>query len=143
MTSLPTEDLLGFNVVTKDSAECVAQVMDWLNAGERNKYFACANPHALEMAASDDAVTAALRDADLLTPDGVGVLIASRLKGGQIRDRVTGSSMYYGLMRALNERGGGSVFFLGSSDEHLAEIREKCAKGLPKYPSRRCLFTPV
>ncbi|MEM7280731.1 MAG: WecB/TagA/CpsF family glycosyltransferase [Pseudomonadota bacterium] len=131
MTSLPTEDLLGFNVVTKDAGQCVAQVMAWLNAGERNKYFACANPHALEVAANDQAVTAALRDADLLTPDGVGVLIASRLKRGKIRDRVTGSSMFYGVMRALNDRGGGSVFFLGSSDEHLVEIQQKCAEDYP------------
>ncbi len=134
MTSISTEDLLGFRVTTQNTAQCVAQVMSWLAAGEKNKYFACANPHALEMAAQDDRVTEALKDADLLTPDGVGVLIASRLTGGKIRDRVTGSSMFYGVMKALNERGGGSCFFLGSSAEHLEKIKAKCQQ---EYPNIR------
>ena len=133
-TTLQEEELLGYSITTRSTHECVAQVLSWLDRGERNKFFACANPHALETAAQDPAVRAALEDADLLTPDGVGVIIASRLKGGVIRERVTGSSMFYGVMAALNQRGGGSCFFLGSSDEHLKEIQSKCER---EYPNVR------
>lgn len=130
-SSKNSEKLLGYDITTMTPAECVGQVMDWLGAGERNKYFACANPHALEIAAQQPQVRAALMDADLLTPDGVGVIWASKLKGGSIRARVTGSSMFYGVMAALQKRGGGSVFFLGSSEEHLEEIKAKCEKDYP------------
>jgi len=95
------------------------------------RWLACANPHSLEVARGDAAFAAALHAADILVPDGVGMVLASRILGGRIRARVTGSDIFLGLNAALSARGGTSCFFLGSTDENLAAIREKMAADFP------------
>jgi N-acetylglucosaminyldiphosphoundecaprenol N-acetyl-beta-D-mannosaminyltransferase len=53
----------------------------------------------------------ALKSADWLVPDGVGVVFASRLLGGTVKTRVTGSDVFEGLHARMNARKGMSVFF--------------------------------
>ncbi|HEY9134823.1 MAG TPA: WecB/TagA/CpsF family glycosyltransferase, partial [Pseudomonadales bacterium] len=79
----------------------------------------------------DETFAKALKNADWLVPDGAGVVLASRILGGEIQGRVTGSDIFYGLNRRMNEKGGMSVFFLGSTQEVLAQICERMAKDYP------------
>ena len=58
------------------------------------------------MAMSDPAAAEALKAADVLIPDGVGAVLASRILGGGIRKRITGSDIFRELSRRLNDRGG-------------------------------------
>ncbi len=97
-------------------------------------WLVCLNPHSARMAEGDPAAGAALRAADILIPDGVGVIIASRILGGSIRERITGSDIFRELRRHLNARGDASYFFLGSTDETLAIIRNRLSK---EYPAIR------
>jgi N-acetylglucosaminyldiphosphoundecaprenol N-acetyl-beta-D-mannosaminyltransferase len=132
-----TEDILGYQVFSGSSSACVALAEEWLISGETGRFFACANPHSLEVARNDPDFRSALLGADLLSADGVGILIASRLMGGTLRERVTGFDMFMGVSQVL-ERTKGSVFFLGSTEETLAKIRERIAVD---YPSIRVLGT--
>jgi N-acetylglucosaminyldiphosphoundecaprenol N-acetyl-beta-D-mannosaminyltransferase len=129
------EDILGYRVTTMSIEACLHQVFAWVQGGAdgvgKGRYFACLNPHSIETARGDEAFAAALRDADLSVPDGVGILIASRILGGKITRRVTGSDIFWGLHRLLNERGGFSVFFLGSTSETLAEIVDRMNRDYP------------
>ncbi len=154
-----TEDCLGYGVTTREAAACVALMERWVvgwavSAGDAapadgvemagdvevagvavgsggGRWLACANPHSLEVARADAAFAAALHAADLLVPDGVGMVLASRILGGRIRARVTGSDIFLGLNAALSARGGTSCFFLGSTDENLAAIRDRMAADFP------------
>lgn len=128
-----SEDIVGYPVSSSDRDVLVAQVMAWIAAEEGRPchYFACANPHAIEMAERDPAFRAALVEADFLTPDGIGVVYASRLLGGDIRRRVTGMDIFLGTMAAMQAAGGGRCFFLGSTDETLAEIGARAAADFP------------
>jgi len=51
---------------------------------------ACVNPHSLVVASSDSRPQAALQNADILIPDGTGIVMAARLlhlpikKGGRV-----------------------------------------------------------
>ena len=56
---------------------------------------------------------------------------ASKILGGSIRDRVTGTDVFFGLSKALNESGGRSCFFLGASEDTLKKIRSKMAVDFP------------
>lgn len=103
----------------------------WLDKKERRKVFVCANPHSLVEARHDDVFQQALHGGDLITPDGTGIVLASKLLGGTIRERVTGSDIFWGLSDTLNKTGGKSYFFLGSSEETLTAIKEKMAKEYP------------
>lgn len=126
-----TEDILGYPVTTAPAEACIAEIVQWIGAGEKGRYLVCANPHSLETARSDRLFDAALRQADLVVPDGVGIVIASRILGGTIRQRVTGSDIFQGVSAALNEAQGLKVFFLGSTKENLAAISERMHTDFP------------
>ena len=53
-------------------------------------YVACANPHSFVVTEKDDVFRAALKQADILFPDGVGIVLAAKLQGLQLSQRVTG-----------------------------------------------------
>ncbi|MBK7991242.1 MAG: WecB/TagA/CpsF family glycosyltransferase [Comamonadaceae bacterium] len=94
-------------------------------------WLACLNPHSYAVALEDQAFLEALRSADWLIPDGVGVVLAGRLLGASIPERVTGSDIFYGLHQRMNAAGGFSVFFLGASEETQALIRARMAVDYP------------
>jgi N-acetylglucosaminyldiphosphoundecaprenol N-acetyl-beta-D-mannosaminyltransferase len=102
-----------------------------------SRVFACANPHSLHVAGSDEQFRHALVSADLLTPDGVGILLGSRILGGGIKERITGHDVFEDTCELLSPRGG-SMFFLGSSEPILSLIRERLARD---YPSVRLAGT--
>jgi N-acetylglucosaminyldiphosphoundecaprenol N-acetyl-beta-D-mannosaminyltransferase len=67
----------------------------------------------------------------MVTPDGTGMVIASRILGGRIRYRITGSDIFLGVSEALNQRGNFRYFFLGSSQETLATIQDNLRNDFP------------
>lgn len=131
MAELPNERILGYSVTNALKDYCIRQVLQWLESSKTKKYLACANPHSLMVARKDQTFKEALQNADLLVPDGIGMVIASIILGGQIRERVTGSDMFLGLNGVLNEKGGCRVFLLGSTDRTLAKIEEKMRAEFP------------
>jgi len=126
-----TENILGYKVSRQLPEQCIDQITAWMDSGENRKIFVCANPHSLVEANNDSKFQRAIRDADLVTPDGVGIIIASKILAGTIRKRVTGSDIFWGLSARLNEVGGKSYFFLGSTDATLASIKEKMCVEYP------------
>lgn len=131
MTRQTTEAVLGYDITTKSCGDCVAEIMSWLDGNEHGRYLACANPHSLEVARGDELFQKALKTADMLVPDGIGIVLASRISGGGIRQRVTGSDIFHEVNAALNKRGEASVFFLGSTSATLAKIQERMARDYP------------
>ena len=129
-TEQDPQSILGYAVKNASPEQCVNQIVAWIN-GASQKVFFCANPHSLVMAKNDQAFQEALHNADLLTPDGIGIVLASRILGGKISERVTGSDVFWGLSEILNAQGGKSCFFLGSTEATLATIRERMALDFP------------
>ena len=125
--------LFGYEIAAESVEGCLDQIVAWLGDGERRRYFACANPHSLVVADGDPEFRQALLDAHLLVPDGVGILLGSRILGGKIRDVVTGSDIFSGLSRRLDQAGERrySYFFLGASEGTLAEISARLSRDYP------------
>jgi N-acetylglucosaminyldiphosphoundecaprenol N-acetyl-beta-D-mannosaminyltransferase len=130
-TQSNTETILDYPITLDSTETCVERIMAWLDRGGKARVFVCANPHSLVMARSDPFFRRAMLKADLLTPDGAGIVLASKILGGSIRTRVTGSDIFAGLNRALDRKGGGRVFFLGSSAANLEVIKKKMAEVYP------------
>lgn len=146
--SSANEDILGYRITTNPLDVCLQQILGWVKDRAKARYFACLNPHSVEVARRDSIFTAALQDADLVVPDGVGILVASRILGGGIRQRVTGSDIFWGLNDLVNQCGGHSVFFLGSTPDTLARIVERMGRDYPNIrvagvysPPFRGIFT--
>jgi N-acetylglucosaminyldiphosphoundecaprenol N-acetyl-beta-D-mannosaminyltransferase len=126
-----TEKILGFSVESRSVVECVENMVDRIKTADRFSWFSCLNPHAYAVSLKDPLFSSALRDSNWLVPDGVGVVLASRVLNGDIRERVTGSDIFIGVQNALDRMGGYSVFFLGASDRTLGIIRKKMKRDYP------------
>ncbi|MCE7912980.1 MAG: glycosyltransferase [Candidatus Brocadia sp. AMX3] len=126
-----TENILSYPVTTGSKEDCIARIIQWVGTGAKGKYFVCANPHSLEMAKKDMIFEEAIKKADLITPDGVGIVIASKLLGGCIRERITGSDIFLEVSAVLNKESNYTYFFLGSTEKNLQTIKDKMKVDFP------------
>ena len=96
------------------------------------RWLACLNPHSYAVAKDDAHFAKALKNADWLIPDGAGVVLASKMMGGRVTERITGSDVFSSLLERMNSEHGHSVFFLGSTEETLMHITTKMARDYPQ-----------
>ena len=95
------ENILGYAVDRNNVDECSDAIMTTLAQGDRScRWLACLNPHSYAVALDDRSFASALHDANWLVPDGVGLVWASAVLGGQVRVRVTGSDIFSALHHA-------------------------------------------
>lgn len=88
-----------------------------------------ANPIMVCQALRDGEFRKILNEADLVTPDGSGILWAARKLGGQLPERVTGADLALELMRRRPEAG---YFFLGGRPGVAEEAAERARKENPR-----------
>lgn len=90
------------------------------------------NAYSYNMALKDSAFAEALENGDYLAPDGMSIVKACRLLKAKSRprERIAGWDVFAFEMERLNAVGG-KCFFLGSSEEVLAKIRERAARDYP------------
>lgn len=96
------------------------------------KILACVNPHSVEETRRNPAFREALTGADLITADGTGIVVASRLRRGRVRERVCGPDIFPLLCAHLNAaKAGTRMYFLGTNDATLAALRTKFEAEFP------------
>ena len=89
-----------------------------------------ANPEIIYQATEDIRLQTVINTADLVVPDGIGVVWAARQLGIQIKERVTGIDLTEKILEEGN-RSGWRIFLLGSRPG-IAEIA--ISKLYRKYP---------
>lgn len=101
-----------------------------LHSGEQRIFFT-PNLEMLEAAQKSDEIKALLNSASILLPDGVGVILSSRLSNTPIANKIAGIDFGEELI-ALAEREKKTVFLLGGR----AGVAKKAAKNLlKKHPN--------
>jgi N-acetylglucosaminyldiphosphoundecaprenol N-acetyl-beta-D-mannosaminyltransferase len=98
-----------------------------------NKIINTINPHSYCVANKDLNFKAALKNSDILLPDGIGIVWAEKFLNGNSIKKIAGYDLFVFLMNKLNEELG-SVFFLGASEATLTKIRKRC---LSEYPNMK------
>ena len=91
------------------------------------------NAHSFVTAQQDAAFADALRRSDVLLPDGVSIVWACKflkMKNAP-REKIAGTDLFRHHMARLEEKGGGTCMFMGSSPKVLGLIREKAAVQYP------------
>ena len=101
---------LPFDALTLDEAADRADVLLLAGAGGM---IATVNPEILLRCRRDKEYSSAVRRADLILADGIGVVLASRILGTPLPERVTGADLTQRLLSRLAERGG-RVFLYGA-----------------------------
>lgn len=106
------ENYLGVNVCNADMGETLEEI-DKIIKKRVPSFVVAINPEKIMKASKDKRLLELLNSAAIQIPDGVGVLIASRLKGGSIRTRVTGIDLMYGICQNAAKKGY-RVYLLGA-----------------------------
>ena len=121
--------LLGVRV----HAVTMSQTLAWVEAAvaERSPRQICtANPEFIMAAQRDREFFELLNRADLVIPDGVGLLWAARQQGAHLAERVAGSDLIYRLAEIAAQRGW-RIYFLGAAEG----VAQRAAEALQaKYP---------
>jgi N-acetylglucosaminyldiphosphoundecaprenol N-acetyl-beta-D-mannosaminyltransferase len=90
------------------------------------------NAQLVSLAAHHPRFAAALRSADLAVPDGISVVLATRLLGRPVPERVTGGELMERLCIECAQHSL-SVFFLGGLPEAAEKTARKFEQNLPTF----------
>ncbi|MCW3786644.1 WecB/TagA/CpsF family glycosyltransferase [Plebeiibacterium sediminum] len=85
------------------------------------------NGHSYSVAKRDKLFQEALRDSDILLPDGEAVVLGAKLLYGHKIKKIAGFDMYIHLLKELNDKNG-SCFFLGAQPQTLELIDRRLHK---------------
>ncbi|MEK3673918.1 MULTISPECIES: WecB/TagA/CpsF family glycosyltransferase [unclassified Paenibacillus] len=90
-----------------------------------------ANPEITLASQSDGRLREIICSADLIVPDGIGIVMAARRQGDPIPERVTGYDLLLSLLAKGNERGW-SFYFLGTDEVTSGQAVERIALRYPQ-----------
>jgi len=124
-------EVLGSRISADGPDGATRRALALMDSGVHGHYIACANPHSLAVADRDPGFREALRNADILTPDGVGVVLAGKILSRPPFTRVVGYDLFTRLSESASRRSGVRFFFLGSSEQVLERIVERMAGEFP------------
>ena len=118
---------VGFDSITLDQA--AARGMELLHAGGAH-YVVTPNPEIVEACRRDRAVMDAVNGADLVLPDGIGIIYGAKILGTPLPGRVTGIAFAQALMERMAE-GGEELFLLGAKPGYAQQAAENLRRRYP------------
>jgi N-acetylglucosaminyldiphosphoundecaprenol N-acetyl-beta-D-mannosaminyltransferase len=129
-------DVLGVKFDNIELSEAVERGLE-LIGGRKAAYAVTPNPEIVMAAGKDPALMSALNAADIVLPDGIGVVYAAKILGTPLKTRVPGIDFACGLIKALSESGG-SIYLFGAKPG----VAEKAAENLSaQFPGIRVCGT--
>lgn len=127
----PTVSILGVPI----HAVTTAQTLAWVEAAVRARtprQICTANPEFVMTAQDDADFRAVLNAADLVLPDGVGLLWAAWWQGQTLPERVAGSDLIYHLA-ALAAQHHWRLYFLGAAEGVAEQAAAQLQGGFPGW----------
>ncbi len=123
------ETVLGIQVNTENYDELIEQIFQRIERKEKSLIVAI-NPEKIMKAKEDPALKKLLNEAEFQIPDGIGVILASKIQKGQISERVTGVDL---MMRLCEEAATKqkSIFLYGGKPGVAASAAEKLKELYP------------
>lgn len=124
-------NILGINFSKLTLKETVA-LIDRKVSECNNKIFhiITVNPEIAVQIQKDPELKKISIESDLITPDGIGIVFASKFKGNAISERVTGYDLFLKSLKVGNEEGW-SFYLLGSDEEVNRKASEYIIKNYP------------
>lgn len=128
--SLPTRNVLEFPITALPLEEQVKTIVRWADQCQ-SKTVCVANVHMLMEAYWNPDFGTVLKNADLVTPDGMPLVWMMRRLGAISQERVAGLDLFLAVCE-LAQKQEVSLFFVGSQREILSPMRKKLNKEFPK-----------
>lgn len=124
------ETILGVDV-SKETYQSLTEKLFGLIGTDKQAFIVAVNPEKIMKASDDKELRDLINQADYQIPDGIGVLLASRLQKGSIRERITGIDLMQTLVAEAAQREK-KIFLYGGKPG----VAEQASKNLlKKYPS--------
>jgi N-acetylglucosaminyldiphosphoundecaprenol N-acetyl-beta-D-mannosaminyltransferase len=127
---MPTARVLDFPITALKFDDQIQTILGWAIARE-SKTVCVANVHMIMEAHWNPEFASILKNADLVTPDGMPLVWMMRRMGARYQDRVAGLDILQSsceLAQKLNV----SVFFMGSQAEILSGMRKRLEREFPR-----------
>lgn len=123
------ETILGIHVSNETYSSLKKQLFVDMENGKQ-AFIVAVNPEKIMKAAKEPELKLLINGADYQIPDGVGVLIASKLQGGTISKRITGIDLMMELIReaALKKK---RIFLYGAKPGVAEKAKEKLMNTYP------------
>jgi N-acetylglucosaminyldiphosphoundecaprenol N-acetyl-beta-D-mannosaminyltransferase len=128
---MTTINLFGYSVSRRGCFGDIETAFKAIDANNRTAYMACANPHSLVTASSDLVFSKALQTADVLLPDGSGIVLAAKVLNLPLSEKVAGSDFFIECNRQAESLGYIRYYFMGSSQKVLNLITERLNREYP------------
>ena len=122
-------NVLGIRFDNLTPADAIAQGADLLTQPGFH-YAVTPNPEFILTAEQDADFARILNAADLVLPDGIGVIYSARILGTPLTGRVTGIDFAAGLLAHLDKTGG-RLFLLGAKPGVAEEAGRRLARDYP------------
>lgn len=123
--ALPTREVIGLPLVDATAQATIEAV---LAPGRRTVAFL--NAHCANVMARDTSYADALRQADMILPDGIGVDLAARMTGQRLTANLNGTDFVPALLRTARQRGL-SVFLFGGTPGTAERAADRLCRDLP------------
>ncbi|MEX2415926.1 MAG: WecB/TagA/CpsF family glycosyltransferase [Paenibacillaceae bacterium] len=130
LAKIPTVSLFGVRVSKLDMSATVEYLSQAIRTRTPHQVVTV-NPIIMMNGLDQPAFMSILQRAELIVPDGTGVVWAARHIGNPVAERVTGFDLLHQLMEVGNQHGW-KVFLLGASPETIREAYQRLAR---QYPS--------
>jgi len=127
-----TVTLFGVDVSKMGMRQTVEYLVEAVRR-RRPTHVVTANPIMFMTGFEDERFMSMLRNADLVVPDGAGLVWAARRLGKPVAERVAGFDLVQELFR-IGAKEGWSVYLLGTTQELIEAARDRI---LEKYPGIR------
>lgn len=114
------------NLTRQEAAQCGRQLLQ----EDSYHYVVTPNPEFILAAEQDPDFRNALNGADLVLPDGVGVVYSARIMGTPLKERVPGIEFATDMLACLHEMGG-RLYLLGAKPGVAEEAGRRIAKQYP------------
>ena len=124
-----TVTVLDIPIAAVTMKQAVAAVEDFITA-KKTHLIATANAEMIMMAQDDSELASILQQADLVVPDGAGVVWASRYLGHPVPERVAGYDLAQQLLQQAAQKGY-RVYFFGAGPGIAVQAQ---AAAVARYP---------
>ena len=124
-----TIDILGVNINKTDMTQAVKTAEEYMET-DGFHYIFTPNSEIVMSAYKDGNFKEIINGADMLTPDGIGLVYAAKILGNPLKERVAGFDLVMKLLEGL-PKSGKTAYLFGSAPGVAIEAKNKLEEKFP------------
>ncbi|TDL32614.1 glycosyltransferase [Jeotgalibacillus sp. S-D1] len=126
----PTVNIVGYKFYRHSMDKLMEErILPKLLNKEKN-FIVTANPEIVMYAKNNKGFSSIIQNADVIVPDGIGVVLSSKLLKTPVEERIAGYDLFLRLLKEANHYKK-KVFFLGATQENVSKVVSKVKNEYP------------